>query len=579
MPALYIPKAGTFDGLISQLETLRAVSPENYASLQQKYLEIKNEEKPENPVTLLQITALALNNEDFKQRINAEYTRLKQAKPEQKERFELSQWQAEVKAVDSLERRGLNLEGRKDYTAHLNQRLLKALKKSKPHANGKDVLRTLQADAKTLHRMLTPSVKITRNGLNVTETPYNMAAYLQNPPDIIFIMGNNDLRQVDFIGELYHMARGISPDKFPKIYVSGFGGHGTMHNPVFALQEAQTMIKRLLDLGVPRQHIQVERDAVDTGRNVKYMDIFILAKYALKNQVDLQVRNLLNAAGIEFLKQIQALQIKYAARTPEQEEILEKILAPIRKHVVDNNISIFNNILVSGTPGGLRRQTSTVEQQKVLPWTNITCLAPHEFIPEAHADLTDNEYYNERPKALINFIYALREVASYIDYTLNTEFLSKRPLPDLNNLRDCIYIYAEYYNLIREAKYNPTTQQTVIAPPVDGNRLADLFIEFSQQKSRGEKNPGLIAELNTMIKPTADYFRRAFLDVEIEKLKQINLRKTTTVAEQARALDTSGTYSRQELFTHNFFTRPNPSEQVETSVDSQHEQKFEYNYR
>ena len=150
-------------------------------------------------------------------------------------------------------------------------------------------------------------------------------------------------------------------------------------------------------------------------------------------------------------------------------------------------------------------------------------------------------------------------MASYLDYTVNTEFLSKRPLPDLENLRACIRLYADYYNLMREEKWNATQQKLVRESAIDGEQLATDFIAFSQQKNRGEKNPALVATLNAAIKPTADYFRRAFLDVEIEKLKQISLRDPLSLAEQARRLDTHGTYSRQELFSTGFFataTRP-----------------------
>jgi hypothetical protein len=554
MPALYIPKSGQFDGLLSQLETIKAIRPESYFSLKEQYLIINSpaidldEAKGEAAVTvtILQLTAFALKNHSFKQQIEADYAQLKKAAPEKKERHELSRWQQEIKAENSLEQRGLNLEGRKDFTARLNQQLRQA---------GHPVLPTLQADAKILHRMLTPSVKITRNGPHVSETTYTTEDFLNNPPDIIFIMGNNDLRQVDYIAELYHIAKSASPDKFPKIYVSGYGGHGTIHDPVFALPEGQTMVKRLLDLGVPVEHIRIEHDAVDTGRNVKYMDIFILIEYSLREKADLQARNILNADAALFLEKMLALPDQ-EKRTPAEEEQLEKILAPIRAHVVHNNISIFNNILVSGTPGGLRRQTSTLEQQKILPWTHITCLAPYEFIPDFPRELSGNYYYGEKHKALINFIYALREVASYLDYTLNTIYLSRRALPDLDNLKDCIRIYAKYYNLMREEKFAWSTNEIFLEQPIDGNQLADLFVEFSLQNNRDEADPALIAKLNKLIQPSAEYFRRAFLDVEIEKLQQISLRRKMTLNEQARELDTSGTYRRQALFTPHFFQLP-----------------------
>jgi hypothetical protein len=600
MPALYIPKAGTFDGILSQLETVNAIDPTGYTELQRQYRRIKQlslrapkdeneanveaeEVKEENaPVTILQLTAFALKNPDFKQQISTEYLRLKKEKPEKKERHELSRWQQEIKEEESLDRRALDLQGRKDFTLHLQQRLKAKLKTTNPHANGHDVLTKLQDDAKVLHRMLTPSTKITRHDGQVTETTYDIEQFLDNPPDIIFVMGNNDLRQIDFIAELYHAAKGASPHKFPKIYVSGFGGHGTMHDPVFSLQEGQTMVKRLLDLGVKIDDIRIEHDAVDTGRNVKYMDIYLLIEYALREQEHLKNQHLLDENGILFLKNMSAhsglhmLEVPNQKRTPEEEEALEKILAPLRKQIIENHISIFDNILVSGTPGGLRRQTSTLEQQKVLPWKNISCLTPFEFSDYMHTDLLDDYYYPTLPKASINFIYALREVASYLDYTVNTEYLSKRPLPDAENLKSCICIYAEYYNLMLEEKYRFEDRQLFLEKKIDGNKLAAAFIEFSEQKNRGVLNSVLIKKLNTAIKPTADYFRRAFLDVELEKLHHISLRRKMTLTEQARELDTSGTFGRQDLITYPFFkfnvkkVASAPSSEMEYKPESRH---------
>jgi hypothetical protein len=575
MSALYIPKAGTFDGILSQLETLKTVDPSSYGNLQKQYNTVK---QLSLPVTILQLTAFALNNLDFKKQIDAEYIRLKKENPERKERHELSRWQQEIKEEESLERRALDLQGRKDFTAHLQQRL----KTTNPHASGQDILTKLQNDAKVLHSMLTPSTKITRVDDQITETPYDIAQFIANPPDILFIMGNNDLRQVDFIAELYLVAKIVSPHKTPKIYVSGFGGHGTMHDPIFSLQEGQTMVKRLLDFGVPIEDICIEHDAVDTGRNVKYMDIYILIEYALKEQENLKSKNLLNAAGISFLasmkshRNLQMLALPNQKRTPEEEEILEKILAPIRKHVIDNHISIFDNILVSGTPGGLRRQTSTLEQQKILPWNNITCLTPFEFSQHGYPHIADNYYYKTLPKALINFIYALREVASYLDYTVNTEFLSKRPLPDKENLKACILIYAEYYNLMLEEKYRFEDSKVFLEKRIDGNKLAAAFIEFSEQKSRGVQDAALIRKLNTAIKPTANYFRRAFLDVEIEKLHQVSLRQKMTLAEQARALDTSGTFGRQDLISYPFFKFHGKKPAQAASNEAEHKSESGY---
>jgi hypothetical protein len=532
MPALYIPKAGAFDGLLSQLETIKVLRPDDYLALQQNYRLVNatalEEKIPAASITLLQLTALALQQDAFRQAIETTYINLKKSLPTQTERLELTRWQQEIKTQPSLEQRGLDLQGQKDFCAHLHQRLLQQLKKTNPHATNTDVLIKLQQDAKTLHQMLTPSVKITRQGETVTEAPYSLAEYFADPPDMIFIMGNNDLRQVDQMAMLYRRAKLHSPLRYPTFYISGFGGHGTMHDPVFARQEGETMAKRLRDLGVPAKDIRIEHDAVDTGRNVKYMDIYLLMAYALR-------QNRLNPEDHAFLKQLMAMPGRQK-RTPEEEARLDAILAPIKTEVITNDIVLFQNILVSGTPGGLRRQTSTAERQKQLPWQHLTCLAPDEF----QEPFTDSHYYyGTLPHALINFIYALREVASFLDYTVNSNYLSKRPLPDTDNLRQCIRLFADYYNLLREKKYDLSQQRLFQEKRIDGDQLAKLFIDFNH-----EKNHELTATLNSMIKPTANYFRRAFADIEVEKLHQVSLRRRMPLAEQAGVLDTAGTYSR-----------------------------------
>jgi hypothetical protein len=618
MSALYIPKAGSFQAIVEQLETIKTLDPNTYQIIEAKFKEVK----PSDTSLPIQMAAFAaedsihLNHEnlqklmeqsqqqslqenehqelvnlrlklqnqmdarlEFQKFIDTRYKILNANQPHHVERHQLNRWQAEIKAVEKPNAAGLVFArtSQTDVVMRLNS-VIKKINHPIRHMPNHDVTSILHFHAGTMHKLLTPSVKIQRDkktGL-VTETAYSFAEFKKNPPDIIFIMGNNDLRQVSFVAELYAaLVREKSP-KLPKIYVSGYGGHGTMHDPVFSLTEGATMVKRLLDQGVPQENIVVEYDAVDTGRNVKYMDTIFLIEFILNYNQELLQKPEKNLAETQYLLKMDLTRDKIAflehmlkldatKRTGEQDTILEDILKVARSHLKKINRPIFPNILISGTPGGLLRQTRTYEKQTTLPWENICCLTPHEFLPSEENPSADpyktNYYYASKDAALINFIYALREVASFLDYTANKEFISDRMIaPEFeHDLTESIDVFMYFYSLLAKPNYLPSAKE-----------FADDFISFSKYKSEGKTNTPecktLREKLNLFIGSTSEYFRKAFFDIEHEYLKQENLTIKPTLNQQAESMDTGGTYGRLSLAPSTLFHRkPTAAEIAEPS--------------
>jgi len=526
---LSIPKSGTPESLYNQLSTIEALDAEGYAELSKNAT-----------ISKIQLVHWAINQAQFADCIGSAYDKVCQTKKEKKERIDMDLWQSEIKRDESLSTQILNLAGRKDFVKDLHNNL----KTAYPAEN---LFEKIRRDAADLHRLLTPSLHITKTADQVSEHVINLDFLKANPPNIIFIMGNNDLRQIDAIGRIFAELKQHNPNRLPTIYVSGFGGHGTMHDAVFNLSEGATMVKRLIDLGIPANKILVEYDAVDTGRNVFYMDIFFTLFHALEKQHDLIALSLLEAADIPFLEKMFTLPAQQK-RTGEEEKSLAAILKPIKKFLQKNNIVLHDHILISGTPGGLLRQTRTFEKQTSLPWHKISCLTPDEFL----GDMSKNYYYQTPPPAQINFIYALREVASLLDYTLNYDYLADRALPDLPALQRAVEIYADYYNLMAKP-----------IEKINGPDLATKFINYIT-----EKPENLIQELKTPIQLSANYFRRAFLDVEHVWLKQLNLNCKYTPNEQAEKLDTGGTYTRLGLIP--FFKNTKESKEINVHNSLEH---------
>lgn len=116
------------------------------------------------------------------------------------------------------------------------------------------------------------SVEVTKKG-SVTETKINHpATYGKNShPDCIFVFGNNDLPQIDFLAK---QIRQYHPQGSVPIIISGQGGHGTINGPISKFSEASTFAKRLRELGI-KNPILMEQKATDTGKNIQFTEAMI----------------------------------------------------------------------------------------------------------------------------------------------------------------------------------------------------------------------------------------------------------------------------------------------------------------
>lgn len=78
--------------------------------------------------------------------------------------------------------------------------------------------------------------------------------------DIIFVLGSNDLRVADRAAEIYK--EGYAP------LVVCSGGNGKRSK--FTEPEAKLFSERMINLGVPAEHILLESKSSNTGENIKF---------------------------------------------------------------------------------------------------------------------------------------------------------------------------------------------------------------------------------------------------------------------------------------------------------------------
>lgn len=171
----------------------------------------------------------------------------------------------------------------------------------------------LLTDAQSLHRIFSSAQIIrTREPHDSFPGTYSLKHFMTTPPDAILIFGNNDLHQVDHVAWLCkHLAR----EQLPAIFISGKGGHGTTHGHCFGITEAEIFAQRLMDWGIPSEHLQLECKATNTGENIKFVEVLMAA-------------------------------------SPPQ------------------------HILIAGTPSALLRQLHSYKKQSILPWQSICTLPP-----------------------------------------------------------------------------------------------------------------------------------------------------------------------------------------------------------
>ncbi len=392
----------------------------------------------------------------------------------------------------------LNLETSIDYVAKL-QRLVS--------------FSQLQLSAKQLHEVFTPSTVIThdKNKNFVTEiTPQNKNAILQSL-DAILIMGNNDLHQVDHVASL---CKHFSPTTFPIIYISGRGGHGTVAGYIFGRTEAETIAQRLLDFGIPANKIVIEKNSTNTGENIRFVSDLILLNFAIDRAFCIENTN---------IQELDELKKALSDRefTPRQTKLLEKL----HEYVRENQIVIHQNILLSTTPSGLLRQLFSFEKQSVLSWKNIISLPPTW-------DMIQSKYYAEPQSATINFLGLLREVATYFDYYISTNYVSSRAI-NSKNIETAISILTENYARMKHRR-------------LDKNELCKSLIEFAKNKEmKPIDTADKSSDLYQCIKLMTDDFRQIFSNVEAQWMK--SLPKEITFRAQAIKLDNDNRYNRLGL--------------------------------
>src|SRR3990167_2485138 len=416
---------------------------------------------------------------------------------------------ADIKAEESESQKALDLADQKDFLTLLSRKL---------REKNLDVLATLQADAKIMHDVLTPSIKLYKDKdakIHLTEIKEKLEEQkeLSDLPDVLWLFGSNDLTQVDFIATLYHR---LAKHKRPKVYVCSFGGHGTKDGPIFGLSEAETFSARLRDLGVLVDVI--ERHSTNTGENVTFTEEIIKKKITEKI-------------------------VKEKIEKGEGEEIV-------------NNMKHEDVVLISGTPSALWRQLLTVGKQSTLLWKKIICVSPVKY----GENLID-QYYSSIPAALINFLYALREVATFLSYTLNKDFLLPIKITNEEKFKACIEVAIKYYNFL--------TNQNL-----KGEEFAKQFIllnttqsaAYPRKLTKQEIKALNISLLVNYVEPIGDYFRDAFFKTETLWMKQLS--PHLTVREQAEIVDPQKTMGRYGLINlHRFYHKPSNSNHQGKSID------------
>lgn len=206
---------------------------------------------------------------------------------------------------------------------------------------------------------------------------------IEQGADVLLINGNNDLSQVDHI---VHIIKAMPPEKRPKhVLVSGFGGHGTSHGPIWAHTEADVLATHFETLiGVipgyePKIH--KEPNATNSGENVRF--------------------------SVKIL----------------QENDLEH-----------------SKILISGTPPAILRQTlSFAAQCGDFPYESLS------FVPPSETELAG--YYMNEDKSLVHIFCALREMTSLMAYSINSPFVAPHPI-EIGHLNNALLVVEDYYQRI-----------------------------------------------------------------------------------------------------------------------------------
>lgn len=237
------------------------------------------------------------------------------------------------------------------------------------------------------------------------------------------------------------------------------GGHGTVPGEIFAFSEAETMARRLIELGIPADIIVTETKATNSALNIQYTD---------------------------------------------------KLMQAEKYH--------FNNILISGSPAALLRQMRTFEKQSKYKWAMLVTAPPH-------FTQIQQEYYFTSLNAYINFFYALREIASFLDYTVNTGYMSSRCVSNPKQMQAAIEIMIKYYNLLT-GKQTKKSELSI---------FIDSINKFITKKNLNSSYSDQI--LSNQVIEISNYFRAAFSLIECQYMRKLT--KLKNVIEQSALLTVS----------------------------------------
>lgn len=91
---------------------------------------------------------------------------------------------------------------------------------------------------------------------------YHRLGHALEPADLIFVLGNHDLRVAEHAADLFH--RGLAP----RVAISG--GFGTRKTGPWAKPEAEVFAQVLRGRGVPESAVLLEPRATNTGENVRF---------------------------------------------------------------------------------------------------------------------------------------------------------------------------------------------------------------------------------------------------------------------------------------------------------------------
>jgi len=277
--------------------------------------------------------------------------------------------------------------------------------------------------------------------------PTSLEASLSEGFDAMLINGNNDTRQIDYIATLL---RRTPPDKLPKtIIISGFGGHGTSKGSIFSHSEAETFKEQLM---------------AEVGHIIAANDIRIILEPNATN----------SGENVQFS--------------------VEKL--------TDNGSP--KKILISGTPSAIMRQTlSFAKQSGEYPWESLTMLPP-----EPGSTIFES-YYNDEDTAIVSTMCNLRELGSFLDYMVRTDYLEAF-YPE--GLDEFLPKFFDIYATLSESKPIPKEEIESFCQNVK------TFIE--NKKAGGPIDLDVQASLLKIITPINQFYRDSFAAYELEMMSQ-----------------------------------------------------------